>query len=73
MDVMHLFRKIQLIELVLSYLTDPNETTLQFLTNPPTLTQVQNRRECMEYYNAVIRGKVAINIEDIKNKSESLN
>lgn len=44
LDVIHLFRKIQLIELVLSYTIDENSLKLKNLTKPPTLKEVQNKR-----------------------------
>lgn len=72
MDVINIFRKIRLMEVALGHLTSRHQQALMNLTKPPSLQEVENKRQCMQYYNEIIRGKFALNIEDINKNTSSL-
>lgn len=50
MDVNSLFRRIQLFELLLSYLVDDKKFKLIQLTEPPSISMVKEKRLMIEYY-----------------------
>lgn len=69
MDVSSLFRRVQLFELLLSYIVDPNKYMLIELTEPYSIEKVKEKRLMIEYYEIVIGEDVAIRLDDIRDKN----
>ena len=66
MDVTRLFNKIRNFEVSFLYLMDPNENVCLKLTEPFSLELTRKNRLIADYYDAVIQGKEAVTMEDVR-------
>lgn len=73
LDVEYLFRKLRLIDLGICRLVRDQEVKMLYLTEPPCLSQVEERRMYLEYYNSIIEGKLAVNIQDLRSQDFRIN
>jgi hypothetical protein len=67
LDVTLLFKKIQHFERVIEYLISDKENIGIYLTEPPSIEEVRRTRQITEYYDKIIKGKLATTVEDVKN------
>ena len=66
MDVTRLFKKIQNLEVAILFLMNESEKNCLTLSEPPSKEKVKKNRLIADYYNAVIEGKPAMTVEDVK-------
>ena len=62
-----MLKKLRLIELGVRQLTGENSEKMIYLTESLSLEEVADKRYQLMYYEAIIQGEYAMNIEDIKN------
>ena len=68
MDVEYLFKRLRLVELGVRQLTTgENSEKMIYLTESLSLEELADKRCQLMYYEAIIQGEYAMNIEDIKN------
>ena len=61
-----MFRKLRLIELGVRQLTGENSEKMIYLAESLSLQEVADKRYELVYYETIIQGEFAMNIEDIK-------
>lgn len=62
-----MLKKLRLIELGVRQLTGENSEKMIYLTESLSLEKMVDKRYQLMYYEAIIQGEYAMNIEDIKN------
>lgn len=67
MDVVRILRNIRNLETAMVYLLGETSKNMLTLHEPLTIEEVQTQRLTAEYYEAIIKGKPAVTVEDIQN------
>ena len=62
-----MFKRLRLVELGVRQLTGENSEKMIYLTESLSLEKMVDKRYQLMYYETIIQGEYAMNIEDIKN------
>lgn len=57
---------MRLIEMTLGVLLSHEEQKLLYLTEPPTLSEVESKNNFMGYYDTIIQGNLTVNLNDLR-------